>query len=33
MDEENKSAFIIAFLMTSFSGFLIGLLVGWAIWG
>lgn len=33
MDDNSNSAFIIAYMATSFSGFIIGLLLGWVIWG
>ncbi len=31
--EDNRSAYVIAYMLTSFSGFLVGLLLGWLIWG
>jgi hypothetical protein len=31
--EEDKSAFLIAYIATSISGFIAGLAAGWLIWG
>jgi hypothetical protein len=33
MEEDNKSAFVIAYAACAFSGFLMGILAGWLIWG
>ena len=32
-DNPGKASFIIAYGMVAFSGFLVGLLCGWAMWG
>jgi hypothetical protein len=31
-EDDNRSAFIIVYMMCAFSGFLVGLLFGWMIW-
>lgn len=33
VQDDNHSAYVIAYMFTSFSGFLMGLLLGWIIWG
>jgi hypothetical protein len=32
MEEENRSAFVIAYLAMIFYGFLLGILFGWIVW-
>ncbi len=31
--DDDKSAFVIAYLLTGGSGFVMGLLTGWLVWG
>jgi hypothetical protein len=31
--DDDKSAYVIAYLGTAFSGFLMGILLGWLMWG
>jgi len=31
-DDNNNSAYVIAYMATSFSGFLVGIFLGWLIW-
>ncbi len=33
MEEDNKSAYVIAYAFVNFIGILTGLFLGWAIWG
>ena len=31
--EDNKSAYVVAYSIMTFSGFIMGFLVGWIVWG
>lgn len=33
MDDDTHSAYVIGYLLTTISGFTIGILSGWALWG
>ncbi len=32
-DDDTKSAFVIAYAMTAISGMLVGIVIGWLVWG